>query len=254
MLWVVVGAAALGAEAIGLGGLYLALRPESGSILNAAVGTVALGSMIAMLVYSVARRVHALRQVLRLSSWLGIHIFLGLQGVLLAYIHCLPILWRHGWPILVNPGMLNLYAVTIVFGSGLFGRYLYAQVPKTIGGQHLEARALDAELAALEPVPDEVRALWARAPQPGGLLGVVRAGLARRAALRKLRALKLTGPLRVVAYRRVVLEHQKAAIVAAQRVFRYWILLHRPLAAAMYLFSLVHVLISVLFAASWGWY
>jgi hypothetical protein len=246
------GAAILVLEAVVLGATYVALRPESGSWLNAAVGTVALASMIAMLIYSVARRSKGLRSVLRLSTWLGIHIFLGLQGVLLAWIHCLPLLWRHGWPILVNPGMLNLYAVTIVLFSGLFGRYLYAQVPKTLGGQHLQAKALEAELAGMDPVPDEVRALWTNAPQPGGFLGVVRAGFARRRALGKLRRMNLSGPMKVLAYRRVVLEHQRAAMTAAQRVFRNWIVLHRPLAVAMYLLSFVHLAIAVLFASSWG--
>ncbi|MEQ1565808.1 MAG: hypothetical protein ABMA64_09240 [Myxococcota bacterium] len=249
-----VGAGVLAAEALAMVAVYVVLRPESGSVLNAVVGAAALASMIAMLVYSVARRSSALRRVFRLSTWLVIHIFLGLQGVLLAYVHCLPMLWRHGWPMLLNPGLINLYLVTIVLVSGLFGRYLYAQVPKALGGQHLEAAALDAEIAALAPVPAEVAALWARAPEPRGLFGLVRAGFARRGALSALRRLNLQGPMKKAAYRRVVLEHHRAAIVTAQRIFRHWIVLHRPLALAMYLFSFVHIAVALLFASSWGWW
>jgi hypothetical protein len=166
-------------EAVGLTGLYLLLQPDSSSWLNVLVGTVGLSSMIAMLVYSLARRSKTLRSWMRLSAWLHLHIFLGLQGVLFAYVHCLPLLWRHGWPILVNPGMLNLYAVTVVFFSGLFGRYLYAFVPKNASGQ---------------PVAGI-----------GGSFGGV------------------------------------------QRLFSTWILLHRPIAAAMYLLSFVHVALSLAF-------
>ncbi len=238
----------LAAETFVLVPAYLVFQPESGSLVNLVVGVIALASMIAMLVYSIARRSRLLREWMRLSTWLHLHIFLGLQGVLLAYVHCLPLLWRHGWPILVNPGMLNLYAVTIVFASGLFGRYLYAQVPKTLGGQHLAARELDEELARLtEGLPAAITALWKDAPQPRGFFGVIGAGQVRSARLRELRRLPLDPKVRELAARRVTLEHQKAAMAAAQRVFSWWILLHRPIAAAMYLLSFVHALLSLLF-------
>jgi hypothetical protein len=238
-------------EGVSLLVLYLVLRPESASWLNVTIGTLGLLSMIAMLIYSVARRSKALRDVMRLSYWLQLHIFLGLQGILLSVVHCLPILWRHGWPILVNPGMLNLYAVMTVFASGLFGRYLYAQVPKTVGGQHLEAKGLEAELAALGPVPPELAALWVGAPGAGSFFGVIRAGFARMRALFRLRQMKLEPKVRALARRRVLLEHQKAAMLAAQRVFRYWIVLHRPIAVGMYFLTAVHVLVALVFTSDW---
>ncbi len=227
---------------------YVVLRPESGSGVNLVVGAVALASMIAMLVYSLARRLKFLRDWMRLSYWLHLHIFLGLQGILLAYVHCLPLLWRHGWPILVNPGMLNLYAVTVVFLSGLFGRYLYAQVPKTLGGQHLAAKQVDEELAALgDKVPKELERLWKDAPGAPSVFGVVAAGRARSAAIRALGKVPLAADVRALAERRVVLEHQKRAIASAQRLFSFWIVAHRPIALAMYLLSFVHAALSLLF-------
>lgn len=238
----------LAVEALVVVPAYVVWRPASGSLVNLVVGAIALACMVAMLVYSVARRSHRLRETLRLSTWLHLHIFLGLQGVLLAYVHCLPLFWRHGWPILVNPGMLNLYAVTVVFASGLFGRYLYAQVPKTLGGQHLAAKEVDQELAALtQGLPAPISALWADPPRPTGFLGVLAAGRVRDQRLRQLAAMPLEPRVRELAARRLVLEHQKAALGAAQRVFSWWILLHRPIAAAMYLLSFVHAALSLLF-------
>jgi hypothetical protein len=43
-------------------------------------------------------------------------------------------------------------------------------------------------------------------------------------------------------------------MVGAQRIFWWWIVLHRPLALATYLISFVHVLISVVFSTGWGLY
>lgn len=238
----------LALEALLLVPAYVVWRPPSGSLVNLVVGAVALACMLAMLVYSIARRSRRLRELMRLSTWLHLHIFLGLEGILLAYVHCLPLFWRHGWPILVNPGMLNLYAVTVVFLSGLFGRYLYAQVPKTMGGQHLEAREVDRELAELTAsLPFDIKGLWEGAPVPTGVFGLVAAGSARQARLRELARLPLEPKVRSLAARKITLEHQKAAMGVAQRVFSWWILLHRPIAAAMFLLSFVHAALGVLF-------
>ena len=231
--------------------IYLWLRPSSGSLLNVVVGTVGVLCMIGMLVYSVARRSATLRRWMRLSLWLHLHIYLGLQGIFLAYLHCMPMLWRHGLPMLLNPGMLNLYALTTVFASGLFGRYLYAQVPKTLGGQHLSTKEVDAELASLDqPVPAAVQALWADPPRGGGVGGVLRAASARRTALADLDAMDLDAELKALASRRIVLVHQRAVVQTARRIFGAWIVLHRPIALAMYLITFVHVVLGVLYAPS----
>ncbi|MEO0600061.1 MAG: hypothetical protein AAF211_01420 [Myxococcota bacterium] len=161
---------------------YLVVRPAAGSIVNGLVATIGLLCMIAMHVYSIARRNARLRRWMRLSWWLHLHIYLGLQGILLTYLHAMPLFWRHGPPILVNPAMLNLYALTVVFASGLFGRYLYARIPKTVAG-----------------LP------WT----------------------------------------------QGAKRTTSQRLFGTWIHVHRPIAAAMYLVTAVHVLLGVLFN-SWS--
>lgn len=243
--------ALLAAEAIGLTAVYAVLRPESSSLLNVALGSIGLASMVVMLVYSIARRSKLLRGWARLSTWLHLHIFLGLQGVLLVFFHCVPMLYREGHAALLNPGILNLIAVSVVFFSGLFGRYLYAQVPKTLGGQHLAIRELEEELKQLDSqVPREVHALWASAPQRGGVFAIVGSDMQRRGALRKLNSMGLEPEVRALAARRVTLEWQKAVLGGAQGIFRLWILLHRPLAIAMYFLSFVHIALALMFTPS----
>lgn len=242
--------ALLAAEAVGLTALYAMVRPTSSSLLNVSLGSMGLVSMVVMLVYSIARRSKLLRGWARLSTWLHLHIFLGCQGVLLVFFHCVPMLYREGHAALLNPGILNLIAVAIVFASGLFGRYLYAQVPKTLGGQHMAIRALDEELQALESVPSEVAALWAGAPSHGGVFAIVGSDMQRRSALRKLGAMKLNPEVHALAARRVTLEWQKAVLGGAQGVFRLWIVLHRPLAVAMYFLSFVHIALAFMFTPS----
>ena len=236
----------LALQAVVLTVVYAVWAPPASSLLGALLGIVGLGCMIVMLVYSIARRSRVLRQLFRLSTWLHLHIFLGLQGVLAAFFHSVPWFLRIPDVHLLNPGVLNLIAVMIVFFSGIFGRYLYAQVPKTLGGKHLARKELDAELEAHD-VPDEVAALWTGATATRGLIGIVRADAQRRSALRRLRGMDLPAETRTLAARRLVLERQKTMLDVAGRWFATSILLHRPLAAALYVLSFVHVALAILF-------
>lgn len=242
--------AILALEAAVLGIVYAVLQPASSSVFNVLLGTIGLASMVIMLVYSIARRSKMLRSWARLSTWLHLHIFLGLQGVLLVFFHCTPMLYREGHAALLNPGILNLLAVAVVFFSGLFGRYMYAQVPKTLGGQHIAIASLEEELATVADVPAAVHALWANAPSHGGVFAVVGSDLKRRSALRQLRAMALPAEVHTLAERRVTLEWQKAVLGGAQGIFRLWILLHRPLAIAMYFLSAVHIALALMFTPS----
>lgn len=163
------------AEAVGLTILYAARFPAASSPVGLFLGWGALASMVVMLVYSIARRSQRLRDVARLSYWLHLHIFLGIQGYLWAVFHSLPVVSR-GHLGLLNPGFLSFCAASVVFFSGVFGRWLYGRLPMG---------------------PDGIP-------------------------------------------------------IKTQRLFATWILLHRPLAAAMYVLAAMHVTLSYMFAASLG--
>lgn len=236
------------AEALGLTVLYVLDPPAASDPISVVFGWIGLLSMIVMLVYSLARRSKLLRRVARLSVWLHFHIFLGVQGVLFAFFHAMPLFGRLTEVIWVNPGVLNLAAMLVIFGSGLFGRYLYSWVPHTLGGEQMAIKDVEAELAAAGAVPPEVAALWKDAPAAGGFFRLVSADLATRRAVRRLRGMSLSPDVKRLAERRVLLERRRAALATAQRAFRNWIFLHRPLAAALYVLSIVHVLLAYMFS------
>ncbi len=241
-------------ETIGLSVIYVVAPPEPSDPLSVWLGTLGLGSMIVMLIYSFARRIKLMRNVARLSVWLHLHIFLGLQGFVFVVFHSLPMFTgaRFMW---LNPGVLNFWAVVVVIASGVFGRWLFAQVPKTLGGQHMAAKEVEAELATLQKdqgvsLPAEVTALWKSVPETRSIFGVVKADLDRRTAARKLRAMRLDPGVYALAARRLQLERHKAALSVTQRVFRWWIILHRPIAAILYILSAVHLLLALMFTPS----
>lgn len=238
-------------ETVGLSVLYAVSPPKASDPLSVWLATLGTASMIVMLGYSVARRSQRLRNIARLSTWLHLHIFLGIQGVIFVFFHSVPMFLRLPSVYLLNPGVLNLLACATAFFSGLFGRYLFAQVPRTLGGQHMAAKEVEAELAALDDVddlPDTVTTLWKQSPKAVSFLGLIRADLARRGAIRTLRGSELSAELRATAERRLQLARAMAVLTVSQRWFRAWILLHRPIAAAMYVLTFVHVALAFMFS------
>ena len=235
------------AEILGLSWLYATDPPSSSAPMSVALGWAGLASMVIMLVYSVARRVKALRNIARLRYWLHFHIWLGVQGVVFVLFHSAHLFTKETihW---LNPGTVNLLAVLIVFSSGIFGRYLYSLMPRTIGGQQMMASEVEAEIAAeATELPPAVSALWADAPKAAGFADLVRADLRTRSALSALKQIDISDELRALAKRRIQLERRLAAWTAADSLFRRWMVLHRPLAAIMYVLSVVHVVLSYMF-------
>jgi len=235
------------AEILGLGWIYATDPPGSSDPLSIWLGWGGLGSMIVMLVYSIARRVKALRELARLRYWLHFHIWLGVQGMVFVLFHSAHLFTKETihW---LNPGTINLIAVLVVFGSGIFGRYLYSLVPRSIGGQQLLASEIEKEIDGMTAdLPPAVKALWADAPTASSLGDLVRADLRTRAALKTLRGIELGPEVSALAKRRVQLERRLAAWSTADKLFRRWMVLHRPLAAIMYVISAVHVALSYMF-------
>ena len=214
------------------------------------LGWVGLGSMIVMLIYSIARRSRALRELARLSAWLHFHIFLGMQGMICVTFHSLHLFTRDYAVNLLNPAVLNFIAVAIVFFSGLFGRYLYSFIPHTLGGEQMAASEVEAELKKLGAVPVELEPLLKTSAPPRSFGGLVSADLATRSALRSLPSLKLTVDQFELVERRLKLQRRLHALTAAERIFQRWIVLHRPLATIMYVLSVVHVVLSYMYAMS----
>jgi len=237
-------------ELIALTIRYVDAPPASSAPLSVWLGWAGLAAMIIMLIYSVARRSRAMRQWARLSTWLHFHIFMGVQGLLLTLFHSSHLLRREAPISWLNPGVLCLIAVIVVFSSGIFGRYMYSWLPRTMKGERMSAEEAQRELAAAEaPLPPEVEAELAKANKPTSpsFGALVRADLEARRVRRRCRALTADPALRQLVDRQLLLQRRLLTLRAAERVFRLWIIAHRPLAAIMYVLAAVHIALSYMF-------
>jgi hypothetical protein len=82
------------------------------------LGWAAVGSFVAMLLYSLRRRVRLLRNVGLLDAWLDAHIFFGLQGFLFAAYHCV------GITLELSIATATAAIVVALVVTGIVGRYL----------------------------------------------------------------------------------------------------------------------------------
>jgi len=134
------------------------------------------------------------------------HIFLGVQGMVCVVFHSLHVFTRDFAVHLLNPAVLNFIAVAVVFFSGLFGRYLYSFLPRTMGGEQMAARDVEAELAKLGTLPAEVQPLLPTGPAPRTLAGLIGADRQTRRSLRKLGTLSVADDARALVVRRLRLQ------------------------------------------------
>jgi len=237
---------------------------KAGGSLGHKLGVVGSSMMVLMLGYSLRKRVAALRRLGALSRWLDVHIFLGVFGPLLVVLHS-------GFKV---QGLvaLSFWSMIVVASSGVLGRYLYLQIPRTRAGEALalaeiekQDRELSQRLRASFGLDDaqleRIDALVAVPERSGLVLGFVRmvvGQLRLRAALAAF-ARGFQGVPRPL-YRDFERVVQQKALVRrrillwdrAHELFHYWHVMHKPFALVMYLFMVVHVAVAVMTGYAWG--
>jgi hypothetical protein len=236
---------------------------KAGGVIGNKLGIAGSSMMVLMLLYSVRKRVRALRRLGPLSRWLDVHIYLGVFGPLLVVLHSS--FKVHG---LVA---LSFWSMILVASSGVLGRYLYLQIPRTRAGEELALADLEtqdrelserlrasfslserqlAELEALVAVP-------ARTGLLGGFVRMLTDDLRLRAGLRDFargcrsiprpvfRDFERVLRQKALSRRRIILWDR------AHELFHYWHVLHKPFAIVMYLFMIVHVVVALV--TGYGW-
>jgi hypothetical protein len=215
--------------------------------------------------YAARKRLGFLRRTGALKHWLQVHIFLCTLGPFFVLLHTT---FKFG-------GLVSVafWSMTLVVASGVFGRYVYARIPKTLNGRFLEleivrerTRTLTVEILGRLGLETSQVGLFAEpvvAPSASGSLGALRVALgedlASRFRQRRIRRF-LQGHAVPRAVRTEVmglvrerdrLHLQTLLLRPFQRLFRYWHVIHLPLAMVMFLILGIHVTVAVLFGYTW---
>jgi hypothetical protein len=238
-------------------------RFKPGGSIGQPLGVVGSAMMLLLLLYSVRKRVRVFRHLGALSRWLDIHIFLGSIGPLFVVLHS-----SFKVQGLVALSFWSMIAVAL---SGVLGRYLYLQIPRTRAGDELtlaeileEDRVLSARLMAfgldarLQRRLDELTSPPAQRGLLRALVGVLGAELALGRNLRAFgRECRGIPP---AAYSELLRLAKEKAVVrrrivfwdALHRLFHHWHVIHKPFAVVMYLFMAVHVAVASMTGYGWG--
>lgn len=246
--------------------LYRALRPAG--IFGHGVGVVGSVLMVFMLSYSLRKRVRIFRGWGMLSRWLDIHIYFGIIGPLLIILHTA----------FKVQGLVavSFWSMVAVATSGIFGRYLYLQIPRNILGDELGIKELEEsnrgyseQLKKEYNLSDEI---IQRLEQRESLAIAEGTG-----AIKVLATIIVNDTFRPFAFSRrnqeyadlehvpkadrkkiIRISHRKSLLTRRvmlfnqmQRLFHYWHVVHKPFAIIMYVIMVIHIVVAVWTGYKW---
>ncbi len=236
----------------------------AGGMWGVFLGFAGTALMLAMLLYTLRKKMPRATWLGSMSGWLLFHILCGIGGPIFILLHV-----GFAWP--TGLVAIAFWCMVLVAASGAFGRWVYGLLPRSDGQMldragtrseladlhaRLVAQTADVDAAELGEVVAEIRELEASARTIVGLLAAQRAHQRRRRRIRPVLEQLTELPRSQRAEARALLEAQLSLVrgleasIVARRLLRYWHLFHRPLAGAMYVIVAVHVAGAVLFGGS----
>jgi hypothetical protein len=230
-------------------GVYFAVSirlgvPEARGLFGHSLGILGFTLMIATeTLYSIRKR--ATRRVPgRMSDWLQFHIFTGIVGPYMVFLHS-------AWAYRGLAGIV-LLMTGVVVASGFVGRYIYTAVPRTADGLVLEAEAIEQALrqaeADLREIQVDEAGVGEQALGSGASL-VLGRGLqdlrerwhAWSTGRRLDRETRARASRTATALRRLRdLRRQLASLATARRLLAVWHTVHIPLGMALFVAAFAH--------------
>lgn len=248
------------------------LRP-SGPV-GIRLGMLGLGCFFGIYLYAVRKRLKPLGRIGKTRNWLDIHVVLGVAAPVIITLHSS----------FKMQGLAGIayWIMLAVMLSGIVGRYLYSQIPRSINAAEMSLQEMEALSAGLarqlddqHVVPREELGPLLEPPAPAAvesmplalaLLAMLRqdllrpfrvAAVRRRAMRSRLRRLVSLGGLRAsgqrdleqvvqLARRRSWLATKLAFLSKTQRVFHLWHVVHRPFSYSFAVLVAIHITVVVL--------
>lgn len=213
------------------------------------IGTLMI--LIGVVLYIARKRYNFLAKTVRLKYLLEFHIFLCSLGPIMVLFHTA---FKFGGIVSVA-----FWSMVAVVASGVIGRFIYIQIPRTIEGRALSLNELKEMRADLS------HALKERFRSDEAMLTSVMAiagGGEQRASRQQVRQimadLKTKGvprEERKSIYRMIREEISLTARIGRlqtmQRLFKYWHVAHLPFALIMLVIVVVHVGVTLAFGYKW---
>lgn len=197
-----------------------------------------------------------------LKHWLEFHIFLCTLGPLMILFHTA---FKFGGIV-----SISFWSMVAVFLSGIVGRFIYLQIPRTIEGRELslqEVLHLQTNIQqGLQSSTDISAALMGRLLQlfEYSQHSAIQAGFVsaflndRRLLQQAVSLMKAEGldrnsrkKIRKLLRSGLSLQHRIARLQRMQQLFKYWHVAHLPFALVMLVIMVIHVAVTLVLGFKW---
>ncbi|MEI7662819.1 MAG: hypothetical protein WCK34_11490 [Bacteroidota bacterium] len=227
-----------------------------------------IGSFLMLLgvaFYMVRKRFRAFSRVGILKYWLEFHIFLCSLGPILVLYHTS---FKFGGLVAIS-----FWSMVAVFLSGIIGRFIYIQIPRTIEGRELsltEIREMTStigeqiqELVSLDKESYNViiDSTKKRVEQyhSNFMVRYIRRSAGNRKKLRDVRLVLRRNNVTKAQQKQVLdlvksdisLNSRIERLVVMQNLFKYWHVAHLPFAIVMLVIMIIHVTVTIVFGYRW---
>ncbi|MBX7150972.1 hypothetical protein K1X84_04990 [bacterium] len=219
-----------------------------------------------VVMYSLRKRWKLLAKVGMIKHVLELHIFLCLIGPALIVYHTA---FKFGGIVGVS-----FWCMMIVVASGVIGRYLYLQIPKTVTGREITSYELEKQIDALRKklldefkIPIEfiahIDAISSELIEsskaslittfPKLVIQNLRHDVRVRSLIASLSHQNGSASAEVVnaIAEKSHLQRQLANLTVTQKLFRYWHMFHLPFAVVMFIIMIAHIVAAFLFGYGW---
>ncbi len=241
--------------------VHKALKP--GGMLGHGYGIIGtLMMIVGVFGYMIRKRVKALYRLGRLKYWLEFHIFLCTLGPMLVLFHSA---FKFGG--LISISFWSMVAVVL---SGVIGRFIYIQIPRTVEGEELNIEDIQemqekikTDLRDNYDIKEEtykklVSFLDSKEETPGILATIFNFNFSERKKLSKIKSLlkkeiskEHFNDFINLIKKEISLNTKISHLSLMKKLFGYWHVIHLPFALIMLIIAIVHVGIAIAFGYTW---
>ena len=240
---------------------------KPGGFIGHGLGILGSLMMLIMFIYSIRKRIRYFRNWGKLPTWLNYHIFLGISGPILVTFHTA---MKFGG--LVSISYWSMVAVAL---SGFIGRYIYIKIPHHVSGKELTKDEFKEQLHTMthtfkrdfdlsDKTINKILLLsGAEKIEKRGLLGIftiffmditgwfkwqgIKNEIQKSSTISKSEIHQFKQSLKHI----VKMDRQIAFWKAAQSLFHYWHVIHKPFAYTMIVIMVIHVVVVVTMGYTW---
>ena len=205
------------------------------------------------------KRIRRLSRIGILRNWLLFHIFLCVEGSVLILFHTS---FKFGGIVAIS-----FWSMVAVLLSGVIGRYIYLQIPRTIEGREMSRMELDdLKLEMNKQIRTTVQLdenvydiLDEQTNLKVGFLGFLYRSSAEKNAIRGLKSslknqnIDKNEAKEIISLfkKQISLKKRITTLVTMQNLFKYWHVAHLPFALIMLIIMVIHVVVALTFGYKW---